>query len=304
MKLYEKGVSLALRHFIKEIEPAAFSWRMISVEFKDTESIDTNLFQKLHAQALQENFEKLECHIFRLKRGRLLMIFFQGRARVVEKSIESFLQALRYVEIDVILDVLDLSIEWSSLTRLTQHILPEEEKIEAEDAEAEEALLHPQEEEKEEEPEPPPEENKLAFHLDPERIRAMNPTRQARFKPIILLVEDDPLFQKLVKVSLPEYEIITVETAWQSLVYYQRYLPNIVFLDINLPDGNGLGVLSQITDADKDSYIIMISADAHRDKIIHAQEHGAKNFIAKPFTRKRLLDVLADFTARHKRNKP
>lgn len=64
----------------------------------------------------------------------------------------------------------------------------------------------------------------------------------------------------------------------------------VVFLDLNLPDGVGYQLIPAIRDLKEDTKIVVVSAyDVERKK---AEEKGADYFVAKPFTRTKILDVL------------
>jgi two-component system chemotaxis response regulator CheY len=150
---------------------------------------------------------------------------------------------------------------------------------------------------------PLPEPMGFTIKLSEEKINQMKPIRKARVKPLILLVEDDPFTLQLVKIAFKEnFEVITAETARQALVYYQRHLPDMTFLDIQLPDGNGIDLLGQMKKVDDESYIIMLSSHSQKEKIIDCLQHGAKGFIAKPFTRQRLVDATDKFKSQYKKS--
>lgn len=129
----------------------------------------------------------------------------------------------------------------------------------------------------------------------------MQPMRAARSKPLLLLVEDDPFTLQLVKLALKDmFEIISAETARQAILYYQRHLPDMVFEDIQLPDGNGISLLKQMVAADNDAYVVMLSSHAQKEKILECLDIGAKGFIAKPFTRQRLIDTATKYIGTRK----
>lgn len=66
----------------------------------------------------------------------------------------------------------------------------------------------------------------------------------------------------------------------------------VVFLDLNLPDGIGYQLIPDIRDMKEDAKIIVVSAyDVEKKK---AKDEGADYFIAKPFTRSKVLDVLKE----------
>jgi YesN/AraC family two-component response regulator len=60
-------------------------------------------------------------------------------------------------------------------------------------------------------------------------------------------------------------------------------LPDIMLLDINLPGEDGLHILQRVQEEHPDIKVVMISGDTAQDKVKEAIEHGAVDFIAKPF---------------------
>lgn len=118
-------------------------------------------------------------------------------------------------------------------------------------------------------------------------------SRSYRTPMTILLVEDDPVTCRLAGNLLrKDYVLITAASAYEAVVNYLIYAPDLVFLDINLPDESGFSVLEQLTACDKDAYIVMFSGNDGIDNIINARNHGAMGFIAKPFQRDRLRHYL------------
>ena len=292
MQLFTDNADDMLVQFIKRLEDAPYSWRMMSLQFKFPETIDEPFFKKQCSQFLEEYFINIECDIYWFQVRGLILILFQGRALPLEKSIDSFMKAIAYSDVTTTFDILDFSVDWKNFLVLVKNILPlpveQENKKVVEDVPKEPSKAPSI---------PKAQPAGFSIKLDPQKIEIGGPARRNRGKPLILLVEDDPLYQKIVKVSLEGYEIVLAETARQALVYYQRHVPDMVLLDINLPDGNGLNILQDITEADPLSYVVMISGDAMRDKIVTSLNRGARTFIAKPFNRKRLLDIVGEFIA-------
>lgn len=119
--------------------------------------------------------------------------------------------------------------------------------------------------------------------------------RRHRSPLTVLLVEDDPVTCRLAgNLIRKEYVLVTASSAYEAIVNYLVYAPDIVFLDINLPDESGLSVLQQITACDADAYVVMFSGNDAIDNLIDARQHGAMGFIAKPFQRDRLRHYLSD----------
>ncbi len=105
----------------------------------------------------------------------------------------------------------------------------------------------------------------------------------------VLVVEDDAITQRLAtKILEDSTRLITAETAQEAIEMYLVHAPDMVFLDINLPDGSGLDVLQSLKACDPDAYIIMFSSQDKLEVIIDTLNAGASGFIAKPFHPARL----------------
>jgi two-component system chemotaxis response regulator CheY len=259
--------------YIDSIKSKPKSWRLISIEFQDCETLHSKLFSNLCLKNIHSFFDETECKIFWLEPYQIL-IFFQGRALPIEKCVESFLKEIEFKGFGRYFDILDLSIHWQNFETLLTRILTPQ-KI---DRPAEVTFSN--------------HDNGFKIQLSSDSIKAMSHTRENRAIPLVLLVEDDPFTLQLIKLAFKDkYDVITAETARQALIYYQRHLPDITFLDIQLPDGNGVELLKQMNAADPNSYIVMLSSHSQKERILDCIQKGAKNFIAKPFTRQRLLDA-------------
>ncbi|PCJ96612.1 MAG: hypothetical protein COA45_10905 [Zetaproteobacteria bacterium] len=112
-------------------------------------------------------------------------------------------------------------------------------------------------------------------------------------KTKVLLVEDDPVTRWIVRNALrDECDLTTAQDGNKALSLYTSYQPDIVFLDINLPDKSGMSVLTWIIEHDPGAYIVMFSSDDHLSTMVKTFEKGAKGFIAKPFRKEDLLHYL------------
>ncbi len=83
-----------------------------------------------------------------------------------------------------------------------------------------------------------------------------------------------------------------LSVATYALDKYTNIAPDILFLDINLPDVTGHELLEKILILDPDAYVIMLSGNCDRDNITQAISKGAKGFIAKPFTKDKLFQYI------------
>jgi len=286
MQIVYENTEKQLDNFIANIQDKPQSWRLISIEFQNSTTLDSPLFQNLCLQNIYRFFEQSDCKIFWMKPA-FLMIFFQGRAAPIEKCVEGFLKETEFRGFGRFFDILDLSVHWPDfinfITRIKQSKTIDTKQVDKIILQESLPTKH------------------FTIEITKERIEDQRYIRQSRTKPLILLVEDDPFTLQLVKLVFKDvYEIITAETARQALAYYQRHLPDIVFLDIQLPDGDGTDLLKKMTEADEDSYVVMLSSHSQKERILDCMNNKAKGFIAKPFTRQRLTDMTDKFFAARK----
>lgn len=117
------------------------------------------------------------------------------------------------------------------------------------------------------------------------RVQRLNIMRKQRVKPLLLLIEDERLTQSFISTFLKSYcDVIVSDSVGDGLFEYMEHWPNLVFLDLNLPDGDGADVLQEIHVMDPDAYIVMVSANISQDRIEECLGLGAKGFLAKPVT--------------------
>ncbi|MCB1562400.1 MAG: response regulator [Alphaproteobacteria bacterium] len=109
----------------------------------------------------------------------------------------------------------------------------------------------------------------------------------------VLLVEDDAVTRWMVRNSLKdECEFATAQSAGNAFSMYVSFKPDLVLLDIGLPDNNGSEVLDWIMRNDPGACVVMLSGKDNVDNISGCLEKGAKGFIPKPFVRDDLLHYI------------
>lgn len=102
---------------------------------------------------------------------------------------------------------------------------------------------------------------------------------------MVLCVDDDLTMQTLVQESLREYSVCCVDTIAQALKELDRQTFSAVLIDIQLPDGDGLRFLTQISQEKKYKSIpiLILSSHAEISNKVMAFTLGAEDFISKPF---------------------
>jgi response regulator of citrate/malate metabolism len=114
-----------------------------------------------------------------------------------------------------------------------------------------------------------------------------------------LIVEDDFRVARVhaeVVEGLPEFRVLaTVHTASAALEAAQRRRPDLILLDIYLPDASGLDVLGRVRAFPEPPDVIVLSAANDMTSVRKAMRHGALHFLVKPFE----LDALRDRLGRY-----
>lgn len=114
----------------------------------------------------------------------------------------------------------------------------------------------------------------------------------------VLLIDDDIEFVAYLKEVLEkhDYPVSIALDAERGLKLFYDWKPDLILLDIILPDRSGMEVLPQMVEKAKQEHIpiVMISADASADNQIRAYRMGAMDFLAKPFSNELLLALTAN----------
>lgn len=109
-------------------------------------------------------------------------------------------------------------------------------------------------------------------------------------KTKILVIDDEPQIRKLLKMTLEanNFEVITADTGKSGVQLCASTNPELILLDLNLPDEDGLSVLKQIRDWSSAQIIILSVRNSETDKI-RLLDSGADDYITKPFHTGELL---------------
>ena len=106
----------------------------------------------------------------------------------------------------------------------------------------------------------------------------------------ILLVEDSPSLAVVYQTYLTAdgYGVETVGTGGEALAHLETRTPDIMLLDLRLPDRPGMDVLKHVHESGIDCSVIIITAHGSIDVAIEAMRYGAVDFVSKPFDATRL----------------
>lgn len=106
----------------------------------------------------------------------------------------------------------------------------------------------------------------------------------------ILVIDDEPQIRKLLKISLEshDYKVVQATTGAEGLALAASHSPELVILDIGLPDKSGHEILIELRGWYEKS-IIMLSVQNGEKDIIEALDNGATDYLVKPFRTGELL---------------
>jgi two-component system, OmpR family, KDP operon response regulator KdpE len=104
-------------------------------------------------------------------------------------------------------------------------------------------------------------------------------------KPGILVVEDDPAFARVLVTALAAdgYKVFDANTGQRALEEVRTRNPDVVLLDLGLPDFDGLRLVSEVRKHTKGS-IIVVSGHDHETNKVAALDAGANDYVTKPFS--------------------
>ena len=126
-------------------------------------------------------------------------------------------------------------------------------------------------------------------------------------KPKILIVDDEPLNVKLFAaiLSSDSYEIIKAFNGEQALKKANEEFPDLILLDINLPDIDGYEVKKRLSSnhETQDIPIVAISANAMPEDIQKAKDAGFAHYLTKPININELLDTINSYVSNESRQK-
>lgn len=109
-------------------------------------------------------------------------------------------------------------------------------------------------------------------------------------RPKILVIEDDPAIRRFLHVSLTshDYQVIDAQTGKDGLMQATQQPPDVIILDLGLPDMEGTDVIRQLRDWSAVPIVIVSARGQEKDKVL-ALDAGADDYLTKPFGISELL---------------
>ena len=119
-------------------------------------------------------------------------------------------------------------------------------------------------------------------------------------KGTVVIVDDSGMSRKILRDILEKagYAVLAEATdGLEGVLAYKTYYPDIITLDITMPNMDGTEALKQIKDYDEDAKAVMITAAGQQNKVIEALKIGAEKFITKPFDKEEVVKAVTELAA-------
>ncbi len=115
-------------------------------------------------------------------------------------------------------------------------------------------------------------------------------TQASRNAPLVLVIDDEGAIQKLLQVALGAggFRVVPASSAEEGVVAASMHRPDLVILDLGLPDGDGLSVIARLREWTKVPVLVLSARGREEDKV-KALDAGADDYLVKPFGTGELL---------------
>lgn len=120
----------------------------------------------------------------------------------------------------------------------------------------------------------------------------------------IMIVEDEANIRSFIKVNLETsgYQVICAKNCALGMMIYASYRPDLIILDLGLPDQDGLNLIQEVRETDTVPVIVLSARSNEKDKV-EALDLGANDYITKPFGTEELLARIRVVLRSHRHSK-
>lgn len=107
----------------------------------------------------------------------------------------------------------------------------------------------------------------------------------------LLFVEDEPVLAEIVSESLRTrgFTVIHADTVKAALQCYQESAPDLLILDVMLPDGDGFSLARHIRHSNTEIPVIFLTSKSRPDDVVEGFESGGNDYVKKPFSIEELI---------------
>ena len=102
----------------------------------------------------------------------------------------------------------------------------------------------------------------------------------------ILVIDDEQIIRESCQeiFNVNGYQVITADNGNSGFDLFQKVHPDLILLDLKMPDRNGLGMIEEISTSDPNCIVIIITGFGTIESAVEAMRYGAYDFLSKPFT--------------------
>ena len=111
----------------------------------------------------------------------------------------------------------------------------------------------------------------------------------------IMIVDDAAFMRMMIKNTLTKNgytDIVEAQDGAEAVAKFDEEKPDMVFMDITMPNMDGLQALKKIKEGHADARIVMCTAMGQQSMVVEAIKYGAKDFIVKPFNADRIVEAV------------
>jgi two-component system, chemotaxis family, chemotaxis protein CheY len=119
----------------------------------------------------------------------------------------------------------------------------------------------------------------------------------------VMVVDDSSItIKKLTQIleQIGHQVVCSCKTGAEALAYYQQYQPDMVTMDITMPDMGGIEATQQIINAFPKALIIMVTSHGQEQMVIESIDVGAKGYVLKPIKVDKLTEMISQVYEKYK----
>jgi two-component system chemotaxis response regulator CheY len=115
----------------------------------------------------------------------------------------------------------------------------------------------------------------------------------------ILIVDDAEFLRvRLTKMlNADGYEVFQAENGLKAVAVYKEIHPDVVLMDVTMPEMDGLTALKEIVGVDPKARVVMLTALGQESVVLEAVKSGARDFVVKPFDQERVMKAITKLLA-------
>lgn len=115
----------------------------------------------------------------------------------------------------------------------------------------------------------------------------------------VMVVDDAEFLRVRISKMLvgDGYQVVEAENGARAVDMYREVKPDIVLMDITMPEKDGLTALKEIRAMDSRARVVMLTALGQESVVLEAIKAGARDFVVKPFERERVLSAIGKLLA-------